>query len=305
MNNFFPLMQREWLQHRVGWAMMVAIPFGMALLLLGLGQIQLGDTDGRNLGDVFPAVVAMVTIVGSMAVMFLIAWSASLIIVSGLARRDLADRSVEFWLSLPISHSRSLAVPMFVHLILVPAAALGVGLLGGYGLSVLVVSRVFGFADWLALPWAVVLTATISLALRLLAGLALATLWLAPLILLVVLMTAWFRRWGWVILTVGMGFGGLLLQRVFGQPMLGDLSRELLLQARRAILYVATDETYIVKTPAQVLQALRDLPSWALSDFGLALRELPSPLLAGGLTMAALCFVLLVQWRQRGAGAAG
>ena len=57
--------------------------------------------------------------------------------------------------------------------------------------------------------------------------------------------------------------------------------------------------------PNEGSEGLRKLPAWALHDFGLALRELPSPLLAGGLLFAAGCFVLLIIWRQRGAGASG
>ena len=38
-------------------------------------------------------------------------------------------------------------------------------------------------------------------------GLVLATLWLSPLILLTVLLYAWFRRWGLVILTVLLSIG--------------------------------------------------------------------------------------------------
>jgi hypothetical protein len=56
---------------------------------------------------------------------FVILWVSSLIIVSGLARRDHGDRSNEFfWMSLPVGHGTSLAVPLAVHLLLVPAAVL-------------------------------------------------------------------------------------------------------------------------------------------------------------------------------------
>jgi ABC-2 type transport system permease protein len=50
---------------------------------------------------------------------------------------------------------------------------------------------------------------------------------------------------------------------------------------------------------------LRALAGWAIHDLGIAVRDLASPLLAGGLLFAAGCFALLVIWRQRGAGAAG
>ena len=36
---------------------------------------------------------------------------ASAVILAGVARRDHADRSIEFWLSLPVGHGASLAAP--------------------------------------------------------------------------------------------------------------------------------------------------------------------------------------------------
>jgi hypothetical protein len=314
MNKFLALMQREWLQHRFGWLLMVVIPFGLALLLVGFGHIQ-GMSDGLQGDDLvindvqtpvreLPLMLAMIAISASMCVMFLVAWISSLIIVSGLARRDHADRSIEFWLSLPVSHRDSLAAPLLVHLLLVPAAALVIGLAGGGLLSLVLVGRVAGVGAWFALPWLHIVPGTLALLVRLLAGLPLATLWLAPLILLIVLMTAWFRRWGWVILAVGLGLGSQLLKRLFGQPLLSQVTSDLMSHAATSMLHVVSGGPAFGpgRDPDAVLSGL---PSWALSDFGFALRDLASPLLAGGLLFAAGCFALLMLWRQRGAGAAG
>jgi hypothetical protein len=302
MNRFVPLMQREWIQHRVGWALLATIPLLLALLLVGVGQIQLDEDTASQAGTALPAMLAMAAIAGTTAVMFLIAWVSSLVIVSGLARRDHADRSIEFWLSLPAGHAESLAVPMFVHLILVPAAALGVGLLGGYTISMMLVTRLVGAGAWSGLPWMQIAPATLALALRLLAGLPLATLWLAPLILLVVLTTAWFRRWGWVVLTVGLGVGGWLLKTVFGQPLLSQVTKALLNNAATSLISVdpETKINGLLGGP----DGLGRIPAWAVHNFGIALRDLASPLMLGGLIFAAACFALLVQWRQKSAGGA-
>ena len=40
-NHLVPLMQREWLQHRLAWALLVLIPLGLAALPLMVGQIDL------------------------------------------------------------------------------------------------------------------------------------------------------------------------------------------------------------------------------------------------------------------------
>jgi hypothetical protein len=312
MKKFLALMQREWLQHRFGWMLMMLIPLGLALLLVGFGHIQ-GLSDGWHGEDIvindvqtpvrdLPMMLAMIAISASMGVMFLVAWIGSLIIVSGLARRDHADRSIEFWLSLPTSHRDSLAAPLLVHLLLVPAAALFIGLVGGGLLSLVLVGRVAGVGAWFALPWWQIVPGTLALLARLLAGLPLATLWLAPLILLVVLMTAWFRRWGWVILGVGLGLGSQLLKRLFGQPLLSQLTTDLLSNAATSMVHAVSGAPSFgpEKDTGAVLGSL---PAWALHDLGLALRDLASPLLAGGLLFAAGCFALLMLWRQRGAGA--
>ncbi len=304
MKRLIPLMQREWLQHRNGWLLMAGVPLALSLLLLSFGQIQIGASDIAEAGAALPALLAAGSIAGSAAVIFLIATFSSLVIVSNLARRDHADRSVEFWLSVPVSHSESFAAPLIVHLLLVPAAALIVGMLGGYAVSFIVVSRVVGTAEWFGLPWGVIVTASFSLMLRLLAGLPLAMLWLSPLVLLVVLLTAWFRRWGWVILTVGLGLGSYLLKLLFGQPWLNRISGELLKAAGRSLIY-GDQGGMVVSSTSQGVDALRMLPSWALDDFGAALHALATPLFPGAVLFAAGCFFLLVQWRQRGAGAAG
>lgn len=312
MKKLIPLMQREWLQSRFSWALMAGIPLVLALLLIGFGQIS-GmredlDVDNAAAGvhDASPpvaAMLAMAAIAGTTAVMFVIAWLSSLIIVSGIARRDHADRSVEFWMSMPATHAESLAAPLIVHLLLVPAAALFVGAVGGWVISALLVGRVVGLGAWFSLPWIDIALGSVSVVGRLLAGLPLATLWLAPLIMLAVLMSAWFRRWSWAILGVVFGVVAPVLAKVFGQPWLNDVTWGLVRHAGQAM--VSGQKNMVMDSADKGFEALRALPGWALHDFGFALRELASPLLMGGLLFAAGCFYLLLMWRQRGAGIAG
>ena len=195
MNKLLPLLRREWLQYRFGWTLMVAVPLGIALLLLAFGEIQIGQDDAERVGDNMAQLLAVGSMAGSAATLFIIACFSSIIIVAGMARRDHSDRSVEFWLSLPATHSASLAAPLIVHLLLVPAAALLAGLAGGLLVSLVLVTRLVGIGEWFSLPWLDLLPAVFALAARLLAGLPLAVLWMSPLILLVVLLSAWFRSW--------------------------------------------------------------------------------------------------------------
>jgi ABC-2 type transport system permease protein len=303
MKRLLPLMQREWLQHRFGWSLVFLIPLGLGLALTSFGSIDIGPDTVDRVGEHLPTLVALATMGGTMVTLFLTAWVSSLIIVSGIARRDHGDRSIEFWMSLPATHSESLAAPLIVHLLLVPMAALVLGLLGGWLVSMVVVTRVSGFGAWLALPWPQLLAASVSLTARFVAGLPLATLWLLPLLMLVVLLSAWFRRWAWVILAVGIGLGSQILDHVFGQPLLRQWLKSLFTHAAQAM--VASERGFPVHPAEDITGVLSALPGWTLHDLGLALANLASPLMAGGLLFAAACFALLVLWRQRGAGLAG
>jgi hypothetical protein len=303
MDRILPLMQREWLQHRFGWALMAGIPLLLAAALVAFGQVELGADLVEKAGPNLPLMMAAVSIVGGTAVIFLVVCFSAWIIVAGLARRDHADRSVEFWMSLPVSHTQSLAVPLLVHLLLVPAAALLVGWVVGHLISLLMVGRMAGLGAWFALPWGAMLTATGAVLLRLLAGLPMALLWWSPLILLVVLMTAWFKRWAWVILGVGVGLGSVLLERLFGQPLLAQTLLGYLRQGGHALVNGGQGGFVVGPGLREGADSLALAPSWAWTDFTLSLGDLASPMLLGGLLFAAGCFALLVHWRQRGAAA--
>ncbi len=300
MNNLIPLMRREWLQHRFAWALLMLLPLALAVLPLAFGQIEIDGPMANHTGAELATLLGVISIVLSAAVIFLLVWVTSLFITSSLPRRDHGDRSVEFWISLPAGHAESLAAPLLVHLVLVPAAALLVGLVGGYGISLLLVSRFVGIGEWFALPWGTMLAATLALAARVIVGLPLATLWLAPLILLAMLANAWFRRWGLPVLVVGLSLASALLKGVFGQPMLALLLGALGRNAGLA-LAGAGGESLSISDKTQPAQALQGLPAWAWHDLVAALREAASPLFLGVLVVSAALFMALVLWRQRGA----
>ena len=301
MKQLAPLVQREWLQHRFGWSLLLLAPTALALLLSSFGELQF---DAEDLNERLPTSMALATLAGTTTLYFVIMWLTSLIIVTGLARRDHGDRSIEFWLSLPTGHARSLAVPLGVHLLVAPAAALLVGLGSGILLSVVLVTRVSSFSTWLALPWAGLLIAGLAIVARIAVGLVLATLWLAPLIALTVLMTAWFRRWGLVILALVLGLGSQLLEKLLGRPLLAELLGTMFRNA--GLSFKGPDSSGLVVENFSDFESLLGLvPRWAVEDSGQSLALLASPVLVGGLVVAAACFALLVQWRQRGAGAAG
>jgi hypothetical protein len=135
-------------------------------------------------------------------------------------------------------------------------------------------------------------------------GLPLALLWVAPIVMLLVLLGAWFRRWGWIVLIVAFGLLNLVQQLAMGERWLAQTTIELLRRAGLS-LFGAGGASLRIERDADAVRALAGLPSLALQDFGAALLAVASPLLAGGLVLATGCFVLLVEWRKRGAGVAG
>lgn len=301
MSNLPFLMRREWLQHRFAWSLIVVLPTALALLLVSFGQLQF---DGEERAPHFALVSAMASIGGAIGIYGVIMWVSSMILVSGVARRDHADRSVEFWLSLPTGHSESLAAPLIVHLLLVPVAALAAGLLSGLAVSLVLVTRVADFGTWLTLPWPMLLGNGLAMVARFAVGIVLATVWLSPIILAGVLLTAWFRRWGLVILGVGIGIGSWVIAKVFGHPFLIDILGQMLENAGRSIVF-GDPNGMVIETGDDMAKAVGYLPTWAWSDAGSSIGLLASPLLPGVLVVSAACFYGLVLWRKHGAGAAG
>jgi hypothetical protein len=305
MKNLVPLMRREWLQHRFAWAMLVLVPVGLALLPLTVGSIELDGPLGqvRTPADV-ALMVGTLTLAITMAVLFLLLWASSLFMTIGTPRRDHGDRSIEFWMSLPTSHAESLAVPMLVHLLLVPAAALLVGLASGLVISLVTVGRLAGIGEWLYMPWGSMAVGMLALVARVMAGLPLATLWLMPLLLAAMLTNAYFKRWGLPVLAAGLSLGSTVLSNVFGQPLLAQTLTALLRHAGISLAGASgSDMTIGPDNPPT--EALAGMPAWALHDFAAAVKAAASPLFLGALLVSALLFYGLVLWRQRGAGANG
>ena len=304
MNNLIPLMRREWLQHRFAWTLLMLVPLAVAVLPMAFGTVEFDSEMAQRTPPELALMVATVSTLVSAAVIFLLVWVTSIFITTSLPRRDHADRSVEFWLSLPTGHAESYAAPLLVHLVLAPAAALLVGLLGGYAISLLLVTRIVGFGDWLALPWNSLLPGTLAVVARVIAGLPLATLWLSPLILLAMLCNAWFRRLGFPVTVVALSLTSVLLKVVFGQPLLADSLGALGRNAGLA-LAGASGQGITINDGMSPMQALEGMASWAWHDFLAALQATASPLFLAALGVSAGLFMMLVLWRQRGAGAAG
>ncbi len=304
MKTFTTLLRREWMQHKFGWTVVVVLPLLLAVLLLGIGQVQfsLDDTEFDTQLAQAPAVaLALGAMLAVAVVTFLGAWATSLIQAPGLARRDRQDRSIEFWLSLPTGHAASVAAPLLAHLVLFPAAALLVGLLGGQLIALALVTKVAGLGAWFSMPWGTVLLIVVSLTLRTLLGLVLATLWLSPLLLLTMVASAWLKRWGLPALVGGFVVVGSVLDRLYGNPVVWDVMSELGRNAGLAMISSRDGGGLAFRPGVDPTDMLSAFPGFVWRDAAQALAALGSPLLLGALVVSAGCFGLLVLRRQRGA----
>ena len=304
MKNLIPLMQREWLQHRFAWALLVLVPLALAVLPLAFAHIELDHDVNTRTGPDLALLIALGSTMGTTAILFLILWMTSIFIAIGTPRRDHGDRSVEFWLSLPTGHTESLVAPLLVHLLLVPAAALVLGWIASFFVTLLLVTRFDGLAAWLALPWPQLLGAGLAIVARLVAGLPLARLWVLPLVLLAMLSNALFKRLGLPVLAVALSVGSLVMSQVFGQPWLAQAMGRMVREAGLALAGASGKNLSLTSDddPKLVLQAL---PGWAITDWLGAVQALATPAFVGVLLASAALLAVLVLWRQRGAGHAG
>ncbi|HSW09158.1 hypothetical protein [Aquabacterium sp.] len=307
MNRFNTLLQREWMQHQRGWMILLGLPLVLVILAglftdLGISIEIDGDTVVKHVPSA--ALQAFGSIAAMAAITLGLAWLSALFQAPGLARRDQQDRSIEFWLSLPTGHVPSLGATLLTHLLLLPWAALAFGAAGGLLVSLLLVGKAWGLAAWFSLPWGSLLIGALVLLLRVAIGILLATLWISPLILITMAASAWLKRWGVPLVAGVIGGGGLVLDKVYGIPMVWEVLRTLVEHGSQALIVAdqggAAGELAI-HSDADVLPFIQGLPSWALHDLGQALQALASPAFAGALAVAAAAFMLLVLRRQRGA----
>lgn len=300
---FLTLLRREWLQHKAGWLVIVAVPplIGLLLLLVGQVTIDIDDEDRTFVFDRVPALaLAAATMLGSGVLTFLLAWAATLIVAPTVVRRDVQDRSIEFWLSLPTGHAASVTAPLLAHLVLFPLAALLVGMAVGIPLSLAVVARFIGLAEWLTLPWDSLAAVWLAVTLRMALALVLATLWLSPLILLVEAASAWLKRWGIPAVVLGITVAGNVLEKVFGFSWVWDFGQRLFTRAGRSFFTGKVQGGLNFGPGRDPMQQISDFPGQLLQDAGHAVAALADPLLLPALAVAVGCFGLLVLRRRQG-----
>ena len=202
MSRFQSLLQREWMQHHRGWLVQMLAP-PLLILLLGL----MTHTVQVEPNTPLPMFVALTGVVSLLVLG--ITWATVFIQAPGLARRDVQDRSIEFWRSLPTGHAASLGATLLMHALAMPLLALTIGYAFSQLIGMLIVTRVHGLGTLFALPWASLGAGSLATFARGVFGVLLASLWLMPLLLLMAC-SAWLKRWGVPALALELGVGHLV-----------------------------------------------------------------------------------------------
>lgn len=312
------LMLREWWQHRTGWLLVLWLPTVGLLLASAAGltafQMQLTGKDGGPLlGIEVDEGQARLPLSAVPAALHTLAWSAvvpgltltlalltALVQLPGLARRDMQDRSIEFWRSLPVADGQALAATLLSHLLGLPLLALGAGLLGAQLVALVSNLGIHGFQAWLMQPWGSLVLAIGAVALRLVLALALLLVWLAPLLLLVMAASAWLKRWGLPLLA-GLALAGVqVLDRLLPFKVVEPTFSWLFSQAGTALFTqpLLPQGTQIVRPDDVAPFVLPELPRWALADGMAALEEFASPRVLPVVAVSALWIWLLLLRRR-------
>lgn len=290
---FMTLLQREWMQHHKGWLMLMLIPPLLVLLAMPFSRVEIGEAEH------VPAMAIAIVALGATALSgFGISWLVSMFQIPGLARRDQQDRSIEFWLSLPGTHTESIGATLLMHVVFVPLLALALGAGLGLLMAAAVVVKLGGLAALAEVSWPALLFAGLVGVLRLGLGVLLMSLWMAPIYMALMAASAWLKRWGAPLLIVATLVAGNVLQKVYDNPIVWKLLQAQADGAGRALVDARKELERTVDGPASLPQFIGEISSWALHDAQAAVGQLASPHLIGGLVVAAACFGLLILHRR-------
>lgn len=305
MNRFATLMKREWMQHRTGWWVLMALP-AVANLLLGLfegqGVHMTVNLDDHSISSVGKMPIGLQTLgwsVATMAVTFVLAALAVLAQLPGLARRDVQDRSIEFWRSLPTSHVQSVAALVLMHLLVLPGLALVVGFAAGQVVALVSIVSQQGPMAWLAQPWWSLLPALLLVAARALFGLLMAVAWLSPVLLLTMAASAWLKRWAVPVVVAATLLGVHWLDPRLPMPLVKPSLDRIGQEAADALLAIQAFKGAEFDGPSDLAAALPQLAGMLLRDAAHVLGNAASPAFVIALMVAAVGFGLLVLRRQR------
>ena len=306
MSPFLTLMRREWMQHRLGWLLLMGAP-SLLLLLFSLADgglsIQIDDAAVQLPKMHQTAALVQVAVISALVagITFWVALLAMAIQLPGLARRDQQDGSAEFWTSLPIGHAQGVSALLLTHILLLPWLALLAGLAGGLLVSTATVFATHGLLAWLQLPWGLLAAAALALLARISLGLLLAAAWLSPLLLLPMAASAWLKRWGVPVVVLAGLVGTLLIDRRLPAPVVQPALQRMSSEALQALVRLDSLSPGATVQNLDWPSFLAALPAQLISESISLLGSAATPAFVLALAGGALGFALLVLRRQRGA----
>ncbi len=279
------LLLREWMQHKRGWLIAALLPG-----LLFMAMLPIGDVQGMPQGQ--PELLTLATLLLAGIVTWGICLLVAVFQLPGLARRDVQDRSIEFWLSLPGGHGESLLATLLAHGWLAPLAGLAVGTLLGFPIVVLLVGLKVSWGALGDVAWSQVLAVLPPLWLRAALGTLLTLVWMAPLVLVLMAASAWLKRIGVPLVLGGGGVAMLIMNKVYGIEW----------PSEQMAAWTAQLNKSMVTEPNGLSGAMGGYASpwvWAGQDALAGLSSLVSLQALGWAAIAGVAFWLLVLKRSR------
>ena len=293
-SRFSTLLLREWMQHKRGWLVTLAVPPALFLLTLPFGEVNGMPMDK-------PLAIGLIGVLATTVLLFMISMTSAVFQLPSLARRDTQDRSIEFWLSLPASHTESIASTILAHMVLVPLAIGGLAYGLGYLVAAAVAVKAGGFSALAAIPWGSVVSYSLPLLARLAFGVLLALLWAAPLMMIIMNASAWLKRWGIPALAASCVVLLAILPKLYGITEFQHLLHDQVEGISRAIINSPKSFEHHGSGNGLELGEAAQFAAWAWNDALGSLQALASAQFIGGLVLAAAGFYGLILRRQRGA----
>jgi hypothetical protein len=297
MNEFRTLLLREWMQHRKGWFTLGGVPLALTLIATIFGSVQTGIeviTPDKAGGLLLAVVFITAGVILALAYTFLSFQAGS------LARRDQQDRSIEFWLSLPVPQSLFLAAMVLMHLFVMPLMVLAIGLAGGLALAPMFVVKGLGSQALSIIDWGSVRSLLALGTFRLAVGVVLAGVWALPFFLLMMAASAWIKRWGGGAVLGGIIILGAVLEKFYDLPQLAMALRALSTRALAALIPLSGNGRHNLES-GQITDAnAQTIAQWIWSDLHSIVADLASPWLLLALAVSLACAAAVVVRRNRG-----
>ena len=305
IQRFRSLMLREWMQHRNGWRVLMVLPSLLAAALSlfdGRGiDVRIGDNDTQlSLVSTLPAALQTAGwTVATTGLALLLVSLTVLVQLSGLARRDQQDRSIEFWRSLPVSDVQGVGATVLMNLLVLPLIAVTAALLGAQLVAALAIVLHNGLLAWLQQPWLLLLSSLLLAVARVWLGVLMAVLWLSPVLLLTMAASAWLKRWALPVVLAGSVLGVAWLDPRLPVALVGPAFHHLGIEALYALLAPDLfDGQHALRVDA-LGGSLHGLPNALLQDGLRVLHSAATPAFLAALAGGALGFGLLLLRRQR------